>query len=121
MFIRGRGFWGFVSDVSFTLQAQLSRLESFSCDLSLLISPNGQGFDGHHHNAINWARRDAQVTARAPIREYGVHFLIGADDRIHWAGLYAKRAPNTVLFFNHGNLKRFVTSAIRVYRADWFV
>jgi hypothetical protein len=75
----------------------------------------------HHHNAIDRAGGDAQIAARAPIGEHGVHFFIGADDRIHWAGLYAKGATNAVLFFNDGDLEGFVTTTIRVYRADGFV
>jgi hypothetical protein len=89
--------------------------------LSLFISPSSRGFYGHHHNAIDWARGDAQVTARAPIGENGVHFFIGADDGIHRASLYAKRATNAVLFLYDSNLQWFMLTAVRVYRADGFV
>lgn len=71
-----------------------------------------------HHNAVNRAGRQAQVTTGAPVCQDRVHAFVGTNDGINRASLDAKRAANAVFLFNDGDSKRARRPAARVDRFD---
>lgn len=60
----------------------------------------------HHRYAINWTRRNAQLTSVTNVRYYRMRLPPGTNDRIDGARRQAFDAPNTAIFVDDGDQRR---------------
>ncbi|AJK47331.1 hypothetical protein BGL_1c28530 [Burkholderia plantarii] len=62
--------------------------------------------DRNQGDAVDRARRHAEIAAGAERGHHRMHLLRRTDDRIHRAGLHAERAADAELFVDHGEQAR---------------
>ncbi len=76
-------------------------------------------FTGNQINAVYGAGLDAEVAPRALVRNYRMHYLGGAENGIHRAGLNTFGAANAFIFANPGHHGFFLHAVLSVKRL-WF-
>jgi len=95
-------------------KAGVSRLAAGASTIRIFAAPVVCG--GNHRDAVDRARRQAELTTRAVTREHGVHMLRGADNGIDRAGGDAKRATNAGGFIDARDAQLLFGSVSRVER-----
>src|SRR5690625_2570405 len=97
-------------------EAGLSVLVARTCLLGQCRGPADIGW--LHLNTIYWTGGDTELTAGTVIRDDGMHELVGADDGVHGAGLYAQGAAYAVGLINHSDQYGPETAALRIKVSD---
>jgi len=89
---------------------------AMTCTRCIRVAARPRAGCVHHLDAIDRARRDAQLASRAEVRNHRMHALRRADDRIDGAGVDAKRAAYAAALVDDRDTRRPVRAAARVQR-----
>ena len=118
----GFGLQALLVFVGFAQQALLARLVAGFGRVGLLGCPRvpcgASPADRFQANAVDWAHRDAQLTARAPRLDDGMHAFVGPDDGVGGAGVQTERAADAPLFVNDGHGHGAIHSMLGAQRED---